>query len=658
MIQGALGQAITFYHFVVAFLQVRRHRRLVAVGYAAYAILTGLNLMGYVAHGLDVRAYRIYYEAGPAMLLSLIFGVPFLGGALYLLVRGYLSARGAFLYRVRISYLLIGMALVLVGSATNIIAALSAYPLDIAANLVNALLIAYAILRHQLLDITLIIRKGLVYSSVTTLLAMAYLVIVFIFTSVFQTFLYGSLISAILVASAIAVAFQPVRDRAQLLIDRLFFREKYDAQLMLRELSELATSILHIKRLTSFLLDRLTSTMHIRQAYIMLMDKEDARFHLIARKGQTGLQRGVIFREDHPVLQWMASHKRSLTRHDLDVLPQFKALWAQERESLDRLEAELFVPLLVRRELVGILILGPKLSETPYSQDEQLALTTLANQTAVAIQNAWLYSELEQSLKELKQMQAQLIQTEKLSAIGEMIAGVAHEINNPLTAVIGYSQLLQLQSMGLDPQVHEDVEQILEAGLRMKRIVANLLDFSRQHLPQKEYVDINEIVSSALGLRAHDLMTSSIRAQTDLAPDLPWTMADRHQLQQVFVNIINNAQQAMAEKGGPGVLTVITRRGRNNTIAITFQDTGPGIPKEIMGRIFDPFFTTKEVGKGTGLGLSVSYGIVQEHEGRIWAEGEDGRGATFFVELPVRGTDQPADSEDDSMPTLLEGRRL
>ena len=187
--------------------------------------------------------------------------------------------------------------------------------------------------------------------------------------------------------------------------------------------------------------------------------------------------------------------------------------------------------------------------------------------------------------------------------------------------------------------------------MRVKRIVANLLDFSRQHAPQKEYLDVNEVVSSALELRAHDLTTSGIHIETDITPDLPRTMADRHQLQQVFVNVINNAQQAMAEKGGPGVLAVSTQRGEDNTILISIEDTGPGIPPQIMGRIFDPFFTTKEVGKGTGLGLSVSYGIIQEHEGRIWAQSpapggrdEDGQGAIFFIQLPARDS-APADGE-------------
>jgi signal transduction histidine kinase len=652
---GAGGPCILYFFFTRAFLNRRTQPGVSLIAWLVLLVMLGLGMSNtnLVVEGVSRSEITSLYvpRFGPLVPVVGLSAYSLLGYGVHNLVQAYRRSRDI-PQRNRIRYLLFGVGAVVAGTLSNFVPTFQAYPIDRAANLVNALIIAYAILRYQLLDITLVIRKGLMYSSLTALLAGVYLLTVFIFASVVRSYVYGSLIPAIIIAATVAVAFQPMRDRAQVLIDRLFFREKYDAQLMLRELSELATSILDINRLTSFLLDRLTSTMHIERAYIMLREKEDAQFHLVAQEGQAGLGDAVIFRKDHPVPRWMASHKRSLTRHDVDVHPQFKALWAQERDDLDRIEAELFVPLLVRDELVGLLILGPKFSETSYSQDEQLTLTTLANQTAVAIQNAWLYSDLEQSLKELKQMQAQLIQTEKLSAIGEMIAGVAHEINNPLTAVIGYSQLLQIQAMGLDSQVREDVGQILQAGLRMKRIVANLLDFSRQHSPQKEYVDINRIISNSLGLRVHDLMASRIRVQTNLTPGLPRTMADRHQLQQVFVNIINNAQQAMAEKGGPGVLNVSTEHGRDDTLLVRFQDTGPGIPQKIMGRIFDPFFTTKEVGKGTGLGLSVSYGILQEHEGRIWAESENGQGATFFVQLPVRNMAQPTHSESSPEPAL------
>jgi signal transduction histidine kinase len=656
----AIAAGMAYAAFVRAFLGLRVYSRVIVGGGILCALTLAVLVTAPTWIMLDLHwsAQAGFYLPEMAPGSFAVGGVYFvlLGYAVALLSRAYRQARSPMTRR-RTQYLLLGWTVVIAGSMANFVPGLKPYPVDMTAMAVNAALIAYAILRHQLLDISLIIRKGLLYSVPTAALAIVYFVLVVVLEGVLRTFVgYQLFFLSVLVAAATAVAVQPLRDRVQLFIDRLFFREKYDTQLMLQELSELVGSILDIEELSSLLLDRLTVTMHVEHACIMLREKGTARLHMIAQKGQADPMDEAMLHEEHPVVQWLIRHRQSLSRYDLDLLPQFKALWVEEREILDRLEAELFVPLMIQEELIGMLILGPKLSEVGYAQDEQLALTTLANQTAVAIQNAWLYSDLGRSLETLQQMQARLVQSEKLSAIGEMIAGVAHEINNPLTAVIGYSQLLQMQSMDQDVQIQEDLGQILEAGMRMKRIVANLLDFSRQHEPQKEYVDINQILSTCLALRMNELTNCNIEVQTDLVSDLPLTLADRHQLQQVFVNIINNAQQAMVEKGGPGVLRVSTQRQRNNTILVRLQDTGPGIPEELMNRIFDPFFTTKEVGKGTGLGLSVSYGIVQEHEGRIWAESSDGQGATFLIELPIRKSVGPADRVEHSRPVLVRGR--
>jgi signal transduction histidine kinase len=625
---------------------------LVVPGFLAIATATG-HMVDYVRL---TDSGRIEFGFDRALPIYATYWIFSLGYTCWALVRAYRHSVDPVM-RNRIRYPLIGITFVFLGGLTNVSPAIAAFPVDHAANFINALLLTYAILRHRLLDISIIIRKGLLYSVPTAALAIVYLLIVLATERLLVSFVgYQLLFLSTLVAAITAVAVQPLRDRVQLFIDKLFFREKYDAQLMLKELSELAGSILDIEELSSLLLDRLTAALHIKRAYIMLKEETAAQFHIIARNSQAQPGDDITLHGSHPIVEWMSNHRQPLSRSELDFLPQFKALWAQERESLNRLEAELFIPLLVRDELIGILILGVRLSEASYSRDEQLTLTTLANQTAVAIQNARLYSDLERSLETLQQMQDQLVQSEKLSAIGEMIAGVAHEINNPLTAVIGYSQLLQMQSMDQDAQIHDDLGQILEAGMRMKRIVANLLDFSRQHQPQKEYVDINQIISTSLALRMNELTNNNIEVEADLVTDLPWTMADRHQLQQVFVNIINNAQQAMAEQGGAGRLTVSTEQQTNNAILISFQDTGPGMPEETMNRIFDPFFTTKEVGKGTGLGLSVSYGIVHEHDGRIWAESEDGHGATFLIQLPIRKSAEPTTTQDSLMPALVGDR--
>jgi len=220
----------------------------------------------------------------------------------------------------------------------------------------------------------------------------------------------------------------------------------------------------------------------------------------------------------------------------------------------------------------------------------------------------------------------------RLASVGEMASGIAHEINNPLTSVIGFAQLLIQKDIPED--IGEDVKIINDGAQRVASIVKRLLTFAHQHKPERTYVNINDIIATTLDLRAYEIETSNIKVITQLDPDLPSTMADGGQLQQVFLNIIINAETEMKLAHGKGNLFIKTET-MDNTIRISFKDDGPGIAKENLERIFEPFFTTREVGKGTGLGLSVCHGIVTEHGGRIYAESELGKGATFIVELPL-----------------------
>ncbi len=234
-----------------------------------------------------------------------------------------------------------------------------------------------------------------------------------------------------------------------------------------------------------------------------------------------------------------------------------------------------------------------------------------------------------------KQLQQQLIQSEKLSAIGELISGIAHELNNPLTGVMGYSQLLQLRK-DLDERAKENLYKINNLALRCQKIVQNLLSFARKQKPERTLSDINEILEMTVELRNYELRVNNIKIARDLNRDLPKTIADAHQLQQVFLNILTNAEQAMLESHGKGNLTIRTRVNEPKTrIIIEFSDDGPGIPEDHLNRIFDPFFTTKEVGKGTGLGLSLSYGMIKEHGGNIYARSRMGEGSSFTIELPI-----------------------
>lgn len=228
-----------------------------------------------------------------------------------------------------------------------------------------------------------------------------------------------------------------------------------------------------------------------------------------------------------------------------------------------------------------------------------------------------------------RQNQSKLLQTEKMAALGQLVSGIAHELNNPLTAIMGYGQLLL--GHGLLPAQLSEAGKIYQEAERARRIVKNLLYFARENQPERSRVDVNEIVERTLALRSYELKVENIAVKCDLAGNLPETMADPHQLQQVVLNLLVNAEQALLEGRGQGTVEIKTRLLPGVRISLEISDDGPGIPREIASRIFDPFFTTKPSGVGTGLGLSIVYGIVQQHGGEITAENMRGGGARFSV---------------------------
>jgi PAS domain S-box-containing protein len=228
--------------------------------------------------------------------------------------------------------------------------------------------------------------------------------------------------------------------------------------------------------------------------------------------------------------------------------------------------------------------------------------------------------------------QEKLYLTDRLTSVGEMASGVAHELNNPLTSIIGLSNLLTEEQ--LPDNVREDIGLISVEAHRASRIVKNLLTFARRHETERRLVKIEQIIDDVLKLRAYENKVNNIEIKTNIPNDLPQIMADYFQIQQVFLNIILNAEQAMKESHGSGTL-IISAEKTGKSVKVSFTDDGPGITKENLKHIFDPFFTTKMVGKGTGLGLSICYGIITDHNGKIQVDSRCGRGTTFIIELPV-----------------------
>ena len=250
------------------------------------------------------------------------------------------------------------------------------------------------------------------------------------------------------------------------------------------------------------------------------------------------------------------------------------------------------------------------------------------------------WSELYSDVTGERQIQSKLLQAEKMAALGQLVSGIAHELNNPLTAIMGYAQLLL--GHGLAPAQLSEAKKVYQQAERARRIVKNLLYFARENKPERIGVDLNEIVERTLALRSYELRVQNIHVECELDSNLPRTMADPYQLQQVVLNLLVNAEQALLEERGQGRVRVRTshsaRRPGSDTqgrILLEVSDDGPGIPPVIASRIFDPFFTTKPPGVGTGLGLSIVYGIVQQHGGEVTFENQPRAGVKFLVELPI-----------------------
>ena len=334
-------------------------------------------------------------------------------------------------------------------------------------------------------------------------------------------------------------------------------------------------------------------------------------------------------------IEWVMSHRQPHIEQDLAEARLFVEDEALLKEGI---RSTIRLPLIVKGEVIGAFFLDD-VEPGRYTEGNLDLLVPLGEQLAIAIENARLHDELEQKVEErtraLQQTQTQLIQSEKLVAIGTLAAGVAHELNQPLMVIRGYAQELLADERLVDEGIYEDLRRIEAQTTRMAAIINHLCDFSRQSKGKRQVTDLNHVVTDALAFLGQQLKTKNIAVVQELFPALPPVWADPMQIEQVLLNLVTNARDAM-EEVGTGTVTIRTELAAGSRVGLSVIDTGPGIPPDLQTRIFDPFFTTKEVGKGTGLGLSICHGIVEEHGGDLTVESPvaDRRGARFTIVLP------------------------
>jgi signal transduction histidine kinase len=309
--------------------------------------------------------------------------------------------------------------------------------------------------------------------------------------------------------------------------------------------------------------------------------------------------------------------------------------------------SEMCVPLREGGRIIGILDVESQ-HKNAFSPNDLLALESLAGILASVVANAGQYQQLQNTVLELQETQqelqarigalkdaeSRLVQAAKLAAVGEMSAGVAHELNNPLTTVVGFTELV-MDELPDDSPHKKDLDLALREARRARTVVRRLLDFSRQSETVRVRTDMNEVVTDVLALMRHLMMTSNVNIVMNFQRDLPWISVDRNQMKQVMLNLFHNALNAMPKEGGEITITTrLIKQYDSGWLTISINDTGQGIPQENLNRIFEPFFTTRSGTGGTGLGLSVTYGIVTEHGGKIEVESQVGGGSTFTVWLP------------------------
>jgi len=513
--------------------------------------------------------------------------------------------------------------------------------------------VGYGIVRRQLFEVRNVAKSSAAYGAATLAITGVFaFLITFADAAVsrlnisFRWFQVTFLFFAIL-------AFNPLRTRLQMLVDRFFDRDRETYRVAVREISEAMVSMLSLSEIADRILLALTDTMGVERAMVMMVDDGGNVLRPAASRGEwdEDALRAEIHSE-HPIWKHLWMRREDLSRADFDDEPDVEQREAC-RDVFDTLEVELLVPILYGVDLLGVIAIGRKISGDRLVGDDRTLLRTLANQSSIAIENAKAFDEIaklnetlearvEERTAELRDTQAQLVQAEKMKSLGQLVAGVAHELNNPIGFVHANLQLLDeyirklsaaQESGGDTVRIREAITKLLsrsrEGTERVKKIVQDLRTFSRMDDAELQDTDLHEEIDRTLGL-TEPRFKNGVEVERDYG-DIPRVRCYAGQLNQVFLNLLMNSCDAMKDHGH---IRIRTRPGPLG-VRIEFADDGPGISEEVKSRIFDPFFTTKPVGEGTGLGLSLSHGIIERHGGAIQVESEPGEGTTFVIDLPL-----------------------
>jgi signal transduction histidine kinase len=636
---GVVYIPAAFYHFTSSVLQRRMPSRLVATNYFISTAFLLLIPTPYLLSGDHAYFWGHYPRAGLLHPLFLMYFGLAGGWSLFRIYQGHRAAQhinASEASRLRTLFWAFAIGYV---SSLDFAQAYGHefYPVGYVLASICILVVTRTIIQYQSTDGALMPTspRALPYLQALGLVPVyvAILLLIRLFTGSTQYLLAGILLATFLVFAGVLAGIQRRVEKA---IERMLFKQRHDAYETLIEFSKAMVTILDLSALNGTIMDTLTRVLGIEKISVFLLDKEKGQYYLAAAHGlDFDEMKAVTFSASARLPQHL-TRTRSIAV--LEELQQDQDNPAEQAvlDSLQLLHAELCIPLVNKDRLIGFFNFGRRVGRGMYSEADLALLTTLAQNAAVALDNAMLYEDLRRSRLLMRR-------TDRLRSLETIAGGFAHEIRNPLTSIKTFVQLAPERKQDdefighFSQIVHEDV-------LRIERLIQEILDYARYMEPKFSVENLNDIVSSCLYFVEVKAESKNIAVKKDLARALPGVMLDRQQIKQVLLNLLINAMEAMGDRGGRLIVRTrqLSKSGGDAWVQVEVCDNGPGIAPADLDHIFDPFYTTKhqsEEREGTGLGLTIVHQIVQEHHGYIEVESQPGRGTTFFVNLPTRQPD-------------------
>lgn len=627
----------SMYFFTVAWLGLMEtQKRWVNLFYAIGFVFIGFFLFtDILIIGTNHYYFGYYSHLGPYSAIFLLFFTGLSCALLWHLYQGYkretVPVKKTHIRNVLIAFffgLNIGMTEYLPTYGIEF------YPIGFIAIFILGTVIAYTIARYRLMDIETVLHKTALW---ILSFAIIFIPILLFYNYMFPHMLHSRVLQIAFGAGSFIV-FAIYLRQIQPKIDHFFQRRKANLEEISSRFAEDLVQLKGINNLVKRIEETISDTLYPQKVGIYIYNEKKKKLELANQTNEKGDK--LTFERDQIFLEWLRANNRIAHRDYVQIDPQFTPVKEQAEEYFDQAEATVAVPLVLNDALLGVINLSKKANLERYKALDFQFLATLKNQSAIAISNSLIYQNIEEQVKlrteELVETQKQLIQAEKLATVGTLSGGVAHEINNPLTAILTNVQML-LADQGETVDADRDtLELVEEATQRCRTIVQKLMVYAKKPVETSDLSEVNllDVVNKAVSFLNYQLQQDGITIEIDAKEENYPVMGNHNELEQVVTNIVLNARDAIAAIKKSGCIKISLLKEKNE-IKMNIQDDGKGIAEDVLPRIFDPFFTTKDVGEGLGLGLSISHTIMDKYKGQISVESSVKKGSKFIIKLPI-----------------------